>query len=84
MFELPVVIFFLTKMGLVTPPFLKKYRKVALVLVLVLSAIITPPDIASQVIVTIPIMVLYEISIFISKRVIKKEQKNSSSKVKTK
>lgn len=84
MFELPVVIFFLTKMGLVTPPFLKKYRKVALVLVLVLSAIITPPDIASQVIVTIPIMVLYEISIFISKRVIKKEQKNSSLKVKTK
>ncbi len=81
MFELPVVIFFLTKMGLVTPEFLKRYRKVALVLVLVLSAIITPPDIASQVIVTIPIMVLYEISIFISKRVIKKEQKNSSLKV---
>lgn len=76
MFELPVVIFFLTKMGLVTPSFLKKYRKVALVLVLVLSAIITPPDIASQVIVTIPIMVLYEISIFISKRVIKKEKQN--------
>jgi len=77
MFELPVVIFFLTKMGLVTPEFLKKYRKVALVLVLVLSAIITPPDIASQVIVTIPIMVLYEISIFISKRVINKEKTKS-------
>lgn len=75
MFELPVVIFFLTKMGLVTPEFLKKYRKMALVLVLVLSAIITPPDIASQVIVTIPIMILYEISIFISKRVVKKEKK---------
>lgn len=77
MFELPVVIFFLTKMGLVTPAFLKRYRKVALVLVLTLSAIITPPDIASQVIVTIPIMILYEISIFISKRVVKKEEKNS-------
>ncbi|MBV1888412.1 MAG: twin-arginine translocase subunit TatC [Urechidicola sp.] len=77
MFELPVVIFFLTKMGLVTPAFLKKYRKVALVLVLTLSAIITPPDIASQVIVTIPIMVLYEISIFISKRVLKKEKLQS-------
>ena len=74
MFELPVVIFFLTKMGLVTPAFLKKYRKIALVLVLTLSAIITPPDVMSQVIVTIPIMVLYEISIFISKRVIKKEK----------
>lgn len=74
MFELPVLIFFLTKMGLVTPEFLKKYRKVALVLVLILSAIITPPDIASQVIVTLPVMVLYEISIFISKRVVKREE----------
>ena len=77
MFELPVIIFFLTKMGLVTPEFLKRYRKVALVIVLTLSAIITPPDVASQVIVTIPVMVLYEISIFISKRVIKKEQQNA-------
>ncbi|AOW19527.1 twin-arginine translocase subunit TatC [Urechidicola croceus] len=76
MFELPVLIFFLTKMGLVSPEFLKKYRKVALVLVLTLSAIITPPDIASQVIVTIPIMILYEISIIISKRVIKQEKAN--------
>jgi len=75
MFELPVIIYFLTKIGLVTPEFLKKYRKIALVLVLVLSAIITPPDVASQIIVTIPIMILYEISIFISKRVIKREQK---------
>jgi sec-independent protein translocase protein TatC len=64
-------------MGLVTPPFLKKYRKMALVLVLILSAIITPPDIASQIIVTIPIMILYEISIFISKRVIKQQQKKN-------
>lgn len=77
MFELPVVIYFLTRMGLVTPPFLKKYRKMALVLVLILSAIITPPDIASQIIVTIPIMILYEISIFISKRVIKQQQKKN-------
>jgi sec-independent protein translocase protein TatC len=75
MFELPVLIYFLTKMGLVTPPFLKKHRKIALVLVLTLSAIITPPDIASQVIVTLPIMVLYEISIMISSRVVKKDSK---------
>ena len=75
MFELPVLIFFLTKMGLVTPSFLKKHRKIALVLVLTLSAIITPPDIASQVIVTLPIMILYEISIIISKRVVKQESK---------
>lgn len=76
MFELPVVIFFLTKMGLVSPAFLKKYRKVALVIVLTLSAIITPPDIASQIIVTIPIMILYEVSIIISKSVAKAENKN--------
>lgn len=75
MFELPILIYFLTKMGLVSPSFLKKNRKMALVLVLILSAIITPPDIASQVIVTLPIMVLYEIGIVISKRVVKKEEK---------
>ncbi len=74
-FELPIVIFFLTKMGLVTPEFLKKYRKHALVIVLILAAIITPPDIISQVIVAIPILILYEVSIFISKMVIKQELK---------
>lgn len=75
-FELPVVIFFLSKIGLVTPQFLRKYRKHALVVVLVLSAIITPPDVASQVIVSVPIMILYEISIYISKFVQKKQEKN--------
>jgi sec-independent protein translocase protein TatC len=79
MFELPVIVYFLTRMGLVTPSFLKKYRKMALVLVLVLSGIITPPDIASQIIVTIPIMILYEISIFISKKVVKKQEKKNKS-----
>jgi len=73
-FELPVIMFFLTKVGLVTPEFLRKYRKFALVIVLILSAIITPPDIASQVIVAIPIIILYEVSIIISKIVIKKEK----------
>lgn len=74
-FELPIVMYFLTKMGLITPDFLKKYRKHALVVVLVLAAIITPPDIISQIIVGIPIMILYEVSIFISKIVIKRELK---------
>ena len=74
MFELPVIIYFLSKIGLITPDFLIKYRKIAIVLVLVLSAIITPPDIASQVIVSIPIFILYEISIFISKHVIKNQK----------
>ncbi|KGL63261.1 twin-arginine translocase subunit TatC [Polaribacter sp. Hel1_85] len=77
LFELPVLIYFLTKIGLVTPEFLKKYRKHALVVVLILAAIITPPDIASQVIVAIPILILYEIGIKVSKRVIKKQQKDA-------
>jgi len=62
---------------LVTPEFLKTYRKHALVLVLILAAIITPPDVASQVIVAIPILVLYEISIKVSRMVIKKQKKDA-------
>jgi len=74
-FEMPIIIYFLTKMGLVTPEFLKKYRKYALVLVLILSALITPPDVISQVIVAIPMMILYQVSIAISKIIIRKEKK---------
>lgn len=77
-FELPVIIYFLTKMGLVTPEFLKKYRKYALVMVLILAAIITPPDIISQVIVAIPMIILYEASIKISKFILKKEKKETT------
>ncbi|WP_164905194.1 twin-arginine translocase subunit TatC [Aequorivita ciconiae] len=78
-FELPIIIYILTKIGLLTPEILKKYRKFALIIVLTVSAIITPPDVASQIIVAIPILILYEVSIYISKIVIrnqKKEQKN--------
>ena len=74
-FELPIIIYFLTKAGVVTPKSLVKYRKYALVLVLVLAAIITPPDVASQIIVAIPIVVLYQVSIFISRIVIKNQAK---------
>lgn len=76
-FELPVVIYFLSKLGLITPEFLRKYRKHSLVLVLILSAIITPPDVASQIIVSIPILILYEISIHISGFVQKRQLKNA-------
>jgi sec-independent protein translocase protein TatC len=75
-FELPIVIYFLTKIGLVTPQWLKKYRKYALVGVLIVSAIITPPDIASQVIVAVPVLILYEISIIISKVVVRNQNKH--------
>jgi sec-independent protein translocase protein TatC len=73
-FELPVLIYFLTKIGLVTPAFLKKYRRHALVIVLALSAIITPPDIFSQILVAFPLMFLYEIGIIISRRILSKEK----------
>ena len=66
-------------MGLVTPEFLKTYRKYALVLVLILAAVITPPDIISQVIVAIPMIILYEVSIKISKFIIKKQKKEEEA-----
>jgi len=65
--------YFLTKVGLVTPEILIKYRKYALIMVLILAAVITPPDVASQVIVAIPILILYQISIYISRIVIKRD-----------
>lgn len=74
-FELPIIIYFLTKIGLVTPQFLRKYRKFALVIVLILSAIITPPDILSQIIVAIPVLVLYEVSIIIARIVTRNEER---------
>lgn len=78
-FELPILIYFLTKIGIVTPEFLRKYRKYALVIVLIISAIITPPDIASQIIVAVPVIILYEISIYISKGVIRRQIKREKA-----
>lgn len=65
-FELPVVIYFLSKLGIITPSLMRTYRKYAIVLTLTIAAIITPPDVVSQIVVSIPIFILYEISIFIS------------------
>lgn len=75
-FELPVFVFFLTKVGILTPEFLKKNRKYTIVILLVLAAIITPPDVFSQVMVVIPLLLLYELSIVIAKRVQKDKEKN--------
>lgn len=74
-FELPIIIYFLTKIGLVTPDSLRKYRKISLVIVLILAAVITPPDILSQIIVGIPIILLYEVSILISQMVVRREER---------
>ena len=75
-FELPIIIYFLTKLGLVTPAFLRSSRKYAIVILLILAAIVTPPDVISQISVAIPMLLIYEASIFISAFVIKKEKKN--------
>ena len=71
-FELPIVIYFLSKIGLVTPEFLRQYRKHAFVIILVVSAVITPPDVVTQLLIGFPLYLLYEISIKISARVVKK------------
>jgi sec-independent protein translocase protein TatC len=73
-FQLPLIIYFLAKVGLVTPEFLRKYRKHAIVVTLILSAVITPPDISSQVLMSIPLLILYEFSIFVAKRVVKNKE----------
>ncbi|MFK8038906.1 MAG: twin-arginine translocase subunit TatC [Crocinitomicaceae bacterium] len=73
-FLLPVFILIFSKIGIVTSTFLKKYRKHSIVGVLLVAAIITPPDVFTQIIVTIPIMILYEFGILIAKRVERKKR----------
>jgi sec-independent protein translocase protein TatC len=63
------VVYVLSKLGIITPAFMKKNRKYAFVIILILAAVITPPDVFSQIMVTIPLYSLYEISILVSKRV---------------
>jgi sec-independent protein translocase protein TatC len=76
-FELPIIIYFLTKLGLVTPNFLRTYRKYAIVIVLIVAAIVTPPDVVSQITVAIPMLLIYEASIFISVFVTKNKKANA-------
>ncbi len=68
-FELPIAVYFLSKLGLMTPSFMRTYRRHAFVILLIIAAIITPADAVSQVLVFIPLVLLYEVSIFISARV---------------
>jgi sec-independent protein translocase protein TatC len=75
LFELPMVIYFLSRANLVTPEWMRRYRKHALVVTLILSAIITPPDLSSQILVSIPVLILYEISIYVSAFVHRKRQR---------
>jgi len=74
MFELPLVVLFLSKLGIVTPEALKKGRKYAVVVIFVVAAVLTPPDVISQIMLAVPILLLYEISIWICKSVTKKRE----------
>jgi sec-independent protein translocase protein TatC len=67
LFQLPVVSIFFTKIGILTPSFLREYRKFAVVVFLILGAVLTPPDPVSQILIVVPLIILYEFSILISK-----------------
>ena len=74
MFQLPIVVYFLSKAGLVTPDLMRAYRRHAIIVILLASAILTPPDVISQVLIAFPLVFLYQISIYISKMVLKKSE----------
>lgn len=77
-FELPILVFFLTQFGLLTPAFMRKYRKHAVIVILIVAGVITPsPDVTSQMLVAFPLYFLYEISIFVSMYVEKKKLANA-------
>jgi sec-independent protein translocase protein TatC len=76
-FEMPILVYFLTRMTLLTPQFMRKYRKHAVVVILIASAVITPsPDVTSQMVVAVPMYILYEASVFISVWTMKKYKLN--------
>jgi sec-independent protein translocase protein TatC len=75
-FELPMVVYFLSKLGVITPEFMRKYRKHSMVVNLIIAALITPsPDVTSQLMVAVPLFLLYEISIYVSAAVVRGKQK---------
>ncbi len=76
LFELPILIVFLTKAGLVTPSFLRKYRKHTFILIMIVAAIITPPDVLSLLLVTFPLWLLFELSIVLSSRLYKRRKQS--------
>jgi sec-independent protein translocase protein TatC len=81
LFQLPVVVYFLTKIGIITPKFLRDYRKHSIIVILIVSAILTPPDPLSQALITIPLYLLFEISILISSVVYKRKEKEEAEEL---
>lgn len=80
LFELPIIILFLTTIRVVNPPLLVKWRKYAIFISVVIGAAITPPDFLSNILVSIPIIILYEISIWLSKMIYRKQQKRDQER----
>ncbi len=78
-FQLPIIVYFLTKVGLINPTFMKKYRKHSIIVILLLAAIVTPPDVFTQMLVATPLVGLYEISILISKAVYNRNQRQADN-----
>jgi sec-independent protein translocase protein TatC len=74
-FELPVIVYFLSVLGIITPSFMVKYRKHSIIVILIVAAIISSPDVFSQIMVAIPLVLLYEVSILISRRIYKRKQR---------
>lgn len=83
LFQLPVVVYFMTRIGLLTPQFMRTYRKHAFVIILIIGAIVTPPDPLSQMLISMPLFLLYEISIFISVYVMRQRRKEEEQTAKT-
>ena len=75
MFELPVIVYFFTKAGLLSPEVMKLYRRHSIVVILVIAAVITPPDVISQLLIALPLVLLYEVSISVSRSIIKSDLK---------
>lgn len=75
LFQLPMVVYFLTKIDILSPEFMRKYRRHSVVVILIVSALITPPDVFSLTLISIPLYLLYEISIFISTGVVRNKRK---------
>ena len=77
-----MVVFFLTKFGFLTPKFMRTYRRHAFIVILIIGAIVTPPDPLSQMLISCPLFLLYEISIFISAYVVRQKRKEEEAEAK--
>lgn len=82
MFQLPVVVLFLTKIGVANPASMRSYRKLSFVIILIVSAVITPPDVTSQILISLPLMILYEVSIHLSAFILRRQRKQEQAELK--